>query len=140
MRRSSSARRTGNALEPAHACRNTGYLAGARPRPTRRAGHLVTGSGERFCVGGDSQALDGLRNPAPMNAGTPADLVTPGDTSFAPFARLAYHFAWSQPVITAINGARRRARPRARLLWPTSASPCRGPAHHRATARSTATE
>ena len=38
--------------------------------------------------------------------GTPADLVTPGDPSFAPFAEdFAYHFALSKPVIAAINGA-----------------------------------
>ena len=67
---------------------------------------LVTGSGERFCVGGDSQALDGHSKSGAYDAGTPADLVTPGDPSFAPFAEdFAYHFALSKPVMAAINGA-----------------------------------
>ena len=57
---------------------------------------LVTGSGERFCVGGDSQALDGHSRSGAYDAGTPADLVTPGDTSFAPFAEdFAYHLLLS---------------------------------------------
>lgn len=67
---------------------------------------IVTGSGDRFCVGGDSKALDGHSKSGSYDAGTPVDLVTPGDPSFAAFREdFAYHFALSKPVIAAINGA-----------------------------------
>lgn len=67
---------------------------------------IVTGSGERFCVGGDSQALDGHSKSGSYDAGTPVDLVTPGGDEFAPFREdFAYHFAMSKPVLAAINGA-----------------------------------
>jgi enoyl-CoA hydratase/carnithine racemase len=67
---------------------------------------ILTGSGERFCVGGDSQALDGHSKKGSYDAGTPADIVTPGSDEFAPFAEdFAYQFALSKPVIAAINGA-----------------------------------
>jgi enoyl-CoA hydratase/carnithine racemase len=67
---------------------------------------IVTASGNRFCVGGDSKALDGHSKAGAYDAGTPVDLVTPGQTDFAPFKEdFAYHFALSKPVIAAINGA-----------------------------------
>ncbi|MFN3212869.1 MAG: enoyl-CoA hydratase-related protein [Henriciella sp.] len=67
---------------------------------------IVTGAGDRFCVGGDSQALEGHSKAGSYDAGTAPDLVTPGDPSFASFrADFAYHFALSKPVIAAINGA-----------------------------------
>lgn len=67
---------------------------------------LVTGSGDRFCVGGDSQALDGHSKSGSYDAGTAPDLVMPGDTDFAPFREdFSYHFALRKPVIAAINGA-----------------------------------
>lgn len=67
---------------------------------------VVTGAGERFCVGGDSKALDGHSKSGSYDAGTAPDLVTPGDPSFESFrADFAYHFALSKPVIAAINGA-----------------------------------
>ena len=67
---------------------------------------LVTGTGNKFCVGGDSKALDGHSRAGKYDAGTPMDLVTPGDPSFAAFREdFAYHFALSKPVICAINGA-----------------------------------
>lgn len=67
---------------------------------------ILTGSGERFCVGGDSQALDGHSKKGSYDAGTPADIVTPGSDEFAPFGEdFAYQFALSKPVIAAINGA-----------------------------------
>ncbi len=67
---------------------------------------ILTGSGERFCVGGDSQALDGHSKKGSYDAGTPADIITPGSDEFAPFAEdFAYQFALSKPVIAAINGA-----------------------------------
>lgn len=67
---------------------------------------IVTGAGDRFCVGGDSKALDGHSKSGSYDAGTAPDLVTPGDPSFESFrADFAYHFALSKPVIAAINGA-----------------------------------
>ena len=67
---------------------------------------IVTGAGNRFCVGGDSQALDGHSKSGGYDAGTPIDLVTPGDPTYAPFREdFAYHFALTKPVIAAINGA-----------------------------------
>jgi len=67
---------------------------------------ILTGSGERFCVGGDSQALDGHSKKGSYDAGTPVDIITPGSDEFAPFAEdFAYQFALSKPVIAAINGA-----------------------------------
>lgn len=67
---------------------------------------IVTGSGNRFCVGGDSKALDSHSKAGSYDAGTPDDLVTPGDETFPAFrADFAYHFALSKPVIAAVNGA-----------------------------------
>lgn len=82
------------------------YLLGeAEADPEVRA-IIVTGAGERFCVGGDAKALDGHSKSGGYDAGTPVDLVTPGDEAFAPFREdFAYHFALSKPVIAAINGA-----------------------------------
>ena len=67
---------------------------------------IVTGQGDRFCVGGDSQALDGHSQKGEYNAGTAPDLVTPGSGEFAPFREdFSYHFALCKPVVCAINGA-----------------------------------
>jgi len=67
---------------------------------------ILTGAGELFCVGGDSQALDGHSKKGSYDAGTPVDIVTPGSDEFAAFAEdFAYQFAMSKPVIAAINGA-----------------------------------
>ncbi|MEO1187836.1 MAG: enoyl-CoA hydratase-related protein, partial [Pseudomonadota bacterium] len=67
---------------------------------------LVTGAGDKFCVGGDSQALDGHAKSGSYDAGTAPDLVTPGDTTFAPFREdFSYHFALRKPVMAAMNGA-----------------------------------
>lgn len=67
---------------------------------------IVTGSGDRFCVGGDAKALDGHSKAGAYDAGTPADLITPGTTDFAPFRQdFSYHFALTKPVIAAVNGA-----------------------------------
>lgn len=67
---------------------------------------LVTGAGRQFCVGGDSQALDGHSKSGSYDAGTAPDLVTPGETEFEPFREdFSYHFALTKPVIAAINGA-----------------------------------
>jgi len=66
---------------------------------------VVTGSGKGFCVGGDSQALNGHVKKGGYDPGTPDKLPTPGygiapefDESFA------YHFGLQKPVVAAING------------------------------------
>lgn len=67
---------------------------------------IVTGAGNRFCVGGDAKALDGHSKSGSYDAGTGPDLVLPGETEFAPFREdFSYHFAVRKPVIAAINGA-----------------------------------
>ncbi len=67
---------------------------------------LVTGTGDRFCVGGDSKALDGHSKSGAYDPGTAPDLAMPGETDFAPFREdFSYHFALTKPVIAAINGA-----------------------------------
>ena len=67
---------------------------------------LVTGTGDRFCVGGDAKALDGHSKSGSYDPGTAPDLVMPGETEFAPFREdFSYHFALTKPVIAAINGA-----------------------------------
>ena len=82
------------------------FLLDHAERDARVRAILVTGAGDRFCVGGDSQALDGHSKSGGYDAGTPIALVTPGDPSYAPFREdFAYHFALSKPVIAAINGA-----------------------------------
>lgn len=82
------------------------YLLDQADRDPAVRAIILTGSGERFCVGGDSQALDGHSKKGSYDAGTPVDIVTPGSDEFAPFAEdFAYQFALSKPVIAAINGA-----------------------------------
>ncbi|MEL7547024.1 MAG: enoyl-CoA hydratase-related protein [Pseudomonadota bacterium] len=67
---------------------------------------LVTGAGRQFCVGGDSQALDGHSKAGAYDAGTTTDLVMPGNSDFDAFKEdFSYHFALTKPVIAAINGA-----------------------------------
>ncbi|MEL7283676.1 MAG: enoyl-CoA hydratase-related protein [Pseudomonadota bacterium] len=67
---------------------------------------IVTGVGDRFCVGGDAKALDGHSKSGSYDAGTAPDLITPGDTEVAAFREdFSYHFALKKPVIAAINGA-----------------------------------
>lgn len=69
---------------------------------------IVTGDpeGNAFCVGADTQALEGHAAKGGYDPGTPDPLAEPGfgvreefDQSFA------YHFGLRKPVIAAINGA-----------------------------------
>lgn len=67
---------------------------------------IVTGEGKQFCVGGDSQALDGHSKSGSYDAGTAPDMVTPGTPEMEAFKQdFAYQFALSKPVIAAVNGA-----------------------------------
>ncbi len=67
---------------------------------------VVAGAGERFCVGGDSQALSGHVERGDYDNGLKGDEATPGyglDTRFDhPFAS---HFGLSKPIIAAVHGA-----------------------------------
>lgn len=65
---------------------------------------IVTGTGEQFCVGGDSQALAGHVDRGAYDAGLPAEPAEPGGGD-----RLEADFAWQlgyrHPIIAAVNGA-----------------------------------
>lgn len=67
---------------------------------------VITGTGTRFCVGGDSQALAGHAERGGYDTGLSGTEATPGygvDRSFD--HPLAYHYGLSKPVIAAVNGA-----------------------------------
>ncbi len=66
---------------------------------------VITGNGRGFCVGGDSQALQGHVSKGGYDPGTSADLAQPGYGRAPEFdASFAYHFGLSKPVIAAVNG------------------------------------
>lgn len=67
---------------------------------------VVTGAGERFCVGGDSQALEGHASKGGYDRGLSGAEATPGYGVAAEFDHaFACHFGLSKPVIAAIKGA-----------------------------------
>ena len=65
---------------------------------------VVTGSGTRFCVGGDSQALAGHVERGGYDSGVDTEMARPGGGD-----RLDADFAWQLgyrlPIIAAVNGA-----------------------------------
>jgi enoyl-CoA hydratase/carnithine racemase len=67
---------------------------------------VVTGSGDSFCVGGDSEALAGHAERGAYDPGTPAELANPG---YGVRSELDHDLAWQWglrfPVIAAVNGA-----------------------------------
>jgi enoyl-CoA hydratase/carnithine racemase len=66
---------------------------------------VVSGRGKGFCVGGDSQALEGHSDRGSYDAGTSADIANPGYGIAEEFdAPFAYHFGLTKPCIAAING------------------------------------
>lgn len=66
---------------------------------------VVSGRGGGFCVGGDSQALQGHSARGGYDAGTAADIATPGYGIAPEFdAAFAYHFGLQKPCIAALNG------------------------------------
>ena len=67
---------------------------------------VVTGAGNTFCVGGDSDALAGHADRGGYDPGTPKDLANPGQDLPEQFDHdLAWHYGLRVPVIAAINGA-----------------------------------
>ncbi|NKC00431.1 MAG: enoyl-CoA hydratase [Pseudomonadales bacterium] len=66
---------------------------------------VVSGRGRAFCVGGDSQALEGHSERGSYDPGTGGDLANPGYGVADEFdAAFAYHFGLTKPVIAAMNG------------------------------------
>lgn len=67
---------------------------------------VITGAGERFCVGGDSKALEGHVERGGYDNGLRGNEAMPGygvdDRFDQPFAS---HFGLTKPVIAAVNGA-----------------------------------
>ena len=67
---------------------------------------VVTGAGDAFCVGADSQALEAHVEKGGYDPGTGPELAMPGFGVRAEFdADFAYHFGLTTPVIAAVNGA-----------------------------------
>jgi enoyl-CoA hydratase/carnithine racemase len=67
---------------------------------------VVTGSGETFSVGGDSEALSGHAERGGYDAGLPSEPATPGYGVRPEFDHdFAWHYGLRLPVIAAINGA-----------------------------------
>ena len=66
---------------------------------------VVTGSGRSFCVGADSQALEGHVARGSYDSGVDADLARPGFGIRPEFdADFAHQFGIAKPIIAAING------------------------------------
>ena len=66
---------------------------------------VVSGRGRGFCVGGDSQALEGHSERGGYDSGVREELAEPGYGVSREFdAAFAYHFGLSKPCIAAING------------------------------------
>ncbi len=67
---------------------------------------ILTGEGRGFCVGADSQALEGHVARGGYDPGTPEEMPEPGFGVRPEFdANFAYHFGLSKPIVVAINGA-----------------------------------
>ena len=66
---------------------------------------VVSGRGRGFCVGGDSEALQGHSARGGYDPGTAADIARPGYGIAKEFdASFAYHFGLQKVVVAAING------------------------------------
>jgi enoyl-CoA hydratase/carnithine racemase len=66
---------------------------------------VVTGRGRGFCVGGDSQALEGHSQRGGYDAGIGEDIAKPGFGIADEFdASFAYHFGLAKPYVAAMNG------------------------------------
>jgi len=66
---------------------------------------IVTGKGNAFCVGGDSEALSGHADRGSYDDGLSGNEAQPGYGVRPEFDHyFAYHFGLTKPVISAING------------------------------------
>lgn len=66
---------------------------------------VVSGRGRGFCVGGDSEALQGHSERGGYDPGTTRDIATPGYGTAEEFnAAFAYHFGLRKPIVAAMNG------------------------------------
>jgi len=67
---------------------------------------VITGAGERFCVGGDSRALEGHAERGDYDRGLSDEQANPGYGLHADFDQpLASHMGLSKPTIAAVHGA-----------------------------------
>lgn len=67
---------------------------------------VVTGTGKRFSVGGDSQALESHADKGTYDTGVTTSSATPGYGLQPEFDHpFACHYGLSKPVIAAVNGA-----------------------------------
>jgi len=67
---------------------------------------VVNGAGKRFCVGGDSQALEGHVERGGYDRGLSDEQANPGYGLYEDFDRpFASHFGLSKPIIAAVHGA-----------------------------------
>ncbi len=67
---------------------------------------VVTGAGNKFCVGGDSQALDGHKEKGTYDRGISDEIATPGFGIAPEFDQpIASQFGLSKPLIAAMNGS-----------------------------------
>lgn len=67
---------------------------------------VVAGAGKRFCVGGDSQALEGHVERGSYDRGLSDVQATPGYGLHEDFDQpFASHFGLSKPIIAAVHGA-----------------------------------
>lgn len=67
---------------------------------------VIAGAGERFCVGGDSQALEGHAEQGSYDRGLADEQAHPGYGLSSAFDQpFASHFGLSKPTIAAVHGA-----------------------------------
>lgn len=67
---------------------------------------VITGEGNTFCVGGDSDALAGHAGRGGYDPGQSVNIANPGTNVPSEFNHdLAWHFGLRVPVVAAINGA-----------------------------------
>jgi enoyl-CoA hydratase/carnithine racemase len=67
---------------------------------------VLTGTGDDFCVGADSQALAGHAERGAYDPGLPADVAVPGYGVRPEWDHdMAWHYGLRLPVIAAVNGA-----------------------------------
>jgi len=81
------------------------YLLNMVEQDPNIRGVIVTGRGRGFCVGGDSEALQGHVEKGRYDSGIKSQLERPGYGVSEDFeAFFAYHYGLSKPVVAAING------------------------------------